>query len=542
MPTILKTKNSVTTTVVPTTLQQGELAVNITDKKMWVGNAATTPVQLFGAGADGSFVNLAYTGTLTGGTGIVNLGSGQFYKDANGNIGIGTVSTSGARLNVRGAGTTSATSSFEAATSGGATRFLVQDDGTTRFFGTSNSETMRITSAGDLGIGTTSPASKLNISGTSLAPSATTLSNATLNVQGTSTLRLLIGTDPSSPFGAWLQTTDGAGAGYPINLNPLGGNIGIGISNPAQKLHVASSSSTYIQVQNTGNSVNAFYGVDTGGGWMGTSTNHYAAFYTNNTERMRILSTGFVGIGLNDPATKLVVKGSHASGAGLLSLVADSGQRYTSLSFYNNTTARAFIFHDNTDALLDIYGTAGQGLRFTTNDNERMRIDSSGNVLVGTTGIPNGTSVYGFGLELNTNGRTVIRTATSSTAGSTLATFLNPNGTVGTIVTSGSSTAYNTSSDYRLKENISPMTGALSKVAQLKPCTYTWKTDGSNGEGFIAHELAEVCPDAVTGEKDGEQMQGIDTSFLVATLTAAIQELKAELDSVKAELQTLKGN
>jgi hypothetical protein len=92
MPTILKTKNSVTTTVVPTTLQQGELAVNITDKKMWVGNAATTPVQLFGAGADGSFVNLAYTGTLTGGTGVVNLGSGQFYKDASGNLGIGTSS------------------------------------------------------------------------------------------------------------------------------------------------------------------------------------------------------------------------------------------------------------------------------------------------------------------------------------------------------------------------------------------------------------------------------------------------------------------
>jgi hypothetical protein len=92
MATTLKTKNSVTTTVVPTTLAQGELAVNITDKKMWVGNAATTPVQLFGAGADGSFTNLAYTGTLTGGTGVVNLGSGQFYKDASGNVGIGTSS------------------------------------------------------------------------------------------------------------------------------------------------------------------------------------------------------------------------------------------------------------------------------------------------------------------------------------------------------------------------------------------------------------------------------------------------------------------
>jgi hypothetical protein len=70
--------------------------------------------------------------------------------------------------------------------------------------------------------------------------------------------------------------------------------VGIGTASPAQKLHVASSSATYIQVQNTGNSVNAYYGVDTGGGWMGTSTNHYAAFYTNNTERMRIDADGRV--------------------------------------------------------------------------------------------------------------------------------------------------------------------------------------------------------------------------------------------------------
>jgi squalene cyclase len=90
------------------------------------------------------------------------------------------------------------------------------------------------------------------------------------------------------------------------------------------------------------------------------------------------------------------------------------------------------------------------------------------------------------------------------------------------------------------------MTGALAKVQALKPVTYTWKESGIESQGFIAHELAEVCPDAVTGEKDAvdaegnPQYQGIDTSFLVATLTAAIQELKAELDSVKAELATLK--
>jgi len=109
----------------------------------------------------------------------------------------------------------------------------------------------------------------------------------------------------------------------------------------------------------------------------------------------------------------------------------------------------------------------------------------------------------------------------------------------GIIVNSGS-VAYNTTSDYRLKNTIVPMTGALAKVALLKPCTYKWNADNSDGQGFIAHELAEVVPECVTGAKDAvdaegnPQYQGIDTSFLVATLTAAIQELKAEFDAYKA--------
>jgi hypothetical protein len=118
--------------------------------------------------------------------------------------------------------------------------------------------------------------------------------------------------------------------------------------------------------------------------------------------------------------------------------------------------------------------------------------------------------------------------------------------TTGTITrVGGTGVAYNTSSDYRLKENITPFTGALAKVAQLKPCTYTWKLDNSNGEGFIAHELAEVCSQAVHGEKDAVDedgkpvYQGIDVSFLVATLTAAIQELKALVDIQSSTITAL---
>jgi hypothetical protein len=180
MPTVLKTKNSVTTTVAPTSLAQGELAVNITDKKMWVGNAATTPVQLFGAGADGSFVNLAYTGTLTGGTGVVNLGSGQFYKDASGNVGIGTASpafkldirTTGSTLNRPTAGSVTGQVDWHVTNTGADVYFGVDGSAgaitgtaygayvynsanTPLTFYTNGAERMRIDSSGNVGIGVT---------------------------------------------------------------------------------------------------------------------------------------------------------------------------------------------------------------------------------------------------------------------------------------------------------------------------------------------------------------------------------------------------
>jgi hypothetical protein len=98
-----------------------------------------------------------------------------------------------------------------------------------------------------------------------------------------------------------------------------------------------------------------------------------------------------------------------------------------------------------------------------------------------------------------------------------------------------------------MKENVQPMTSALSKVVLLKPVTYKWKEEfgGKDGQGFIAHELQEVFPEAVVWEKDAvdekgdPKYQGVDTSYLVATLTAAIQELKAINDTQAATITAL---
>jgi hypothetical protein len=143
---------------------------------------------------------------------------------------------------------------------------------------------------------------------------------------------------------------------------------------------------------------------------------------------------------------------------------------------------------------------------------------------------------YGVNIKCGTNSGTNFAILFAEGTGGT---------TQGYITFDGSgTTSYSSASDYRLKENIAPMTGALDKVAQLKPCTYIWKANSSRGSGFIAHELAEICPNAVVGTKDeinedgSIKPQGIDagSASLIALLTSAIQEQQAIIESLKARL------
>jgi hypothetical protein len=180
-----------------------------------------------------------------------------------------------------------------------------------------------------------------------------------------------------------------------------------------------------------------------------------------------------------------------------------------------------------------------------TGSTERMRITDGGNLLIGTTVVePASTdNIYGVVLgggnvcEFSRNGLGAIFNRTSNDG--EVIRFNRSAVTVGTISVTASATAYNTSSDYRLKHDIQPMTGALAKVAQLKPVTYKWNADDSQSQGFIAHELQEVAPYAVSGEKDGEEMQGVDYGKITPLLTAALQEAVAEIQSLKARVAEL---
>jgi hypothetical protein len=191
---------------------------------------------------------------------------------------------------------------------------------------------------------------------------------------------------------------------------------------------------------------------------------------------------------------------------------------------------------------VSISTTGSDEMQFATGGSERARIDSSGNLLVGRTSNI-GTSRF----VVESNAATLNPVSISNTntvAGGDYAIIFYRNGSiVGSVQTTLSATQFVTSSDYRLKHDIQPMTGALAKVAALKPVTHKWNADNSESQGFIAHELQAVVPECVTGEKDAVDTegnpvyQGIDTSFLVATLTAAIQELKAEVDSLRAQVE-----
>ena len=281
---------------------------------------------------------------------------------------------------------------------------------------------------------------------------------------------------------------------------------------------------------------------------------------------------------LNFNSTNLMVGTNATTGTadGLNDLIVgntSSGSHGISIQTPNNQTGYLAFADDSTspNPCFISYDHAGGYQRFWVNGAERMRIDSSGDLLVNCTSLPS-ASVKGFGIDRKgTIG--MIVTSSSATGGDSHMQMFNPNGQVGSIVTSGSSTAFNTSSDYRLKENVVDMTDATTRLKQLQPKRFNFIADADTTvDGFIAHEVSSIVPEAISGEKDAMAVettytaddvetqgdspsknvgdpktystteidaQGIDQSKLVPLLTSALQEAITKIETLEARVQTL---
>jgi hypothetical protein len=213
------------------------------------------------------------------------------------------------------------------------------------------------------------------------------------------------------------------------------------------------------------------------------------------------------------------------------------------------TTVSASItaFVDGTPGANDmpgrlVFSTTADGASSPT---ERMRIKENGDILCGATSAVS-SATTGFQVRISDN---TFRNSVGTTSNVNQAIFFNPNGIVGSITTNGSATSYNTSSDYRLKENVIPVPDGITRFKQLKPSRFNFIADPDHTvDGFLAHEAQAVVPECVTGEKDAVDddgnpvYQGIDQSKLVPLLTAALQEAIAKIEALETRLSALEGN
>ena len=283
----------------------------------------------------------------------------------------------------------------------------------------------------------------------------------------------------------------------------------------------------------------AITGADTDTGLsFGTDT---VNINTGGSTRATVDSSGRVGIGTTSPDQKLIV--------------ADTSQHSLIRVTAKNDAEAGIDFGDtdDNDAGRIRYGNNGDYMRFYTNGSERMRIDSSGNLLKNTTSTITPGSNSDTGIQLGANnqatfmasGGPAVLIARQGSTGEAVRFGNQGTSDVGSIDVTTSSTSYNTSSDYRLKENVVAISDGITRLKTLKPSRFNFKVDkDTTVDGFLAHEVTAV-PEAITGTKDEVDSdnnpiyQGIDQSKLVPLLTAALQEAVAKIEVLETKVAAL---
>ena len=264
------------------------------------------------------------------------------------------------------------------------------------------------------------------------------------------------------------------------------------------------------------------------------------AFTEGGTESMRIDSSGQVGIGTSSPSSPLDVVGwaqvvtSAAAGVGIRIKSPAGSATPAIIQFTDNPVTAQWATITSPSINVLTFGTSS----------EAMRIDSSGNLLVGTTSVfVNGKTNISFD-QAGASGLAIKNTSATAT-GFLVAFYNSSNALQGSInQVSSTITAYNTTSDYRLKNNVLPIQNALDTVKALNPISFIWD-DGRKDDGFLAHELQAVIPNCVTGEKDAinedgtPKYQQMDNSGVIPFLVKAIQEQQVMIETLTTRLTTL---
>jgi hypothetical protein len=653
--------NSATASQVPSAvnLSQGELAINVTDKKLYTKDSGGNVILIASNGGDVTGPATATDNAIARfdtTTGKLIQNSVVTIADTTGNMtGVGTLTatTVNAALNGTLGATTPSTvaattisasgvSTFSAGTAGAPAITTAGDTNTGIFFPTADTiafaeggvEAMRIDSSGNVGLGVTpspSGSTALQLNTRTIlfqaGGGASLFGNNFYRNASVNEIYLTTAAASSYQQGSGIHTWRVAPSGTAGNIITFttamtldaSGNLGVGVTPSAwyatdmkalqfpsgsfstyqtthflmrQNSYAASGTATETYVNNGFASI---YSQVSGAHSWSIAPSGTAGNPITYTQAMTLNTSGQLAIGQTTATHTLDIRAKplsagydgfnimNSAGNGSVFNLSQTGTAYTFGSVGSNQSWLYSAYGD-LNITNDKYTGGGSGIiKFSrASGTESMRIDDSGNVAIGNTaagydGTNNGIWLRGGVkvLQSSRNDNPAANFARTGTDGSVVTFDKGASFNVGSISITSSTTAYNTSSDYRLKENIAPMTGALATVAQLKPVTYNWKIDGSNGQGFIAHELAEVVPDCVVGEKDATEeqeyeispaipavldeegnvvteevpavmgtrtvpvYQGIDTSFLVATLTAAIQELKAELDITKAKVAAL---
>jgi len=490
-------------------------------------------------------------------------------------------SFNGIRLNV--AGTPKAFMELYDNTAQGKKLNIGTVDARNLVFDTGNTERIRITSGGDVGIGTADGPddvnSRLHVYKNAAASTVVELLrldcgennhaagkggsiiwrdiNVYSNTASITAQRTGNGSSSSLQFGLRgaekmrIDSSGKVGIGTASIPNPFSGaysnilQVGTTGGNTRLAITAGSTGSSDLNFADSNDSTNV-------GSYVGAiSYKHngdYMLFSTNGSEKMRINSTGSVGIGTTSPNDKLEVSGGN--------IRIYSTNNANHLIIKNNATGTSGVFeerikflgwNDTDQAAIIAMGNAYFGqpvnaLAFQVSGSEKMRITHGGDVLFGTTSTTSYPTLNNF---VHINEVSGVSVVIGGHSGAHTAVQFRHNGAsaVGSIVITASSTSYNTSSDYRLKENVIEMTGALDRVSQLKPSRFNFIADADTTvDGFLAHEVQEIVPEAISGEKDAvdedgnPEYQGIDQSKLVPLLVSAIQELKAEIETLKTQI------